>query len=108
MIRKILFLFFVGVISTQFPIFLIIGIVLYFIIFKKQEFSCPQCSNTQNEFASIVSQDSETNMSNGRITKNGRVDKRYNTTYETTTQTVYNIICKKCGSNYHATRITYK
>ena len=107
MTKKILFLILVGVISTKFPYFLVIGIILFFIIFKKKEFSCPKCSTSQNEYSKIVSQASETSMSNGRITKKGRVDKRYNTTYETTTQVVYNIDCKKCGTSYNATRIQY-
>lgn len=107
MTKKIVYLVFVLVISTQYPILLIVGIIFYFILFRKKEFSCPSCSTSQNEYTGIVSQNSETNMSNGRITKDGHLDKRYNTTYVTTTQTVYNIVCKNCGANYHATRISY-
>jgi hypothetical protein len=43
-------------------------------------------------------------MTHGRITKSGRVDKRYNTEYRETEIIEFGVQCKKCSNTFKTIR----
>lgn len=81
---------------------LLIPFVMSFFIPAK--FKCPECGNIQKS-AIVISEDSDTQLTHGRHTKSGSLDKRYNSTFSTTNYVTYGVECQNCDSTFKVTRI---
>lgn len=75
-------------------------IISYFRIAK---FKCDQCGHIQTK-CTVLSEKTNSSLVHGRHTKSGGLDKRYNSTFETSVTYDYGVECKKCRNIYHVTR----
>lgn len=66
-------------------------------------FKCPVCGNLQSD--SVVLNVYENSiMTHGRITKSGKIDKRYNNRFASNSTIEHGIICNKCNNAYKTIR----
>jgi ABC-type bacteriocin/lantibiotic exporter with double-glycine peptidase domain len=86
-------------------LFLVCLVVSPFILMKftNEIFKCPACENIQKEHVILASK-INSKMTHGRITKSGRVDKRYNTEYRETEIIEFGVQCKKCSNTFKTIR----
>jgi uncharacterized protein (TIGR02145 family) len=80
-------------------IFLAVFLLVYLIFYRPIRFQCPQCGHIQKP-QEIIDSHTNSSMVNGRITKSGGFDKRYNTQFEEKTILTYKIDCVKCKTSY--------
>jgi protein-arginine kinase activator protein McsA len=71
-----------------------------FSLFAKSFFVCPECKHIQSDNYTLLSEDSHTSLDHGRRTKSGRLDKRYNSVFSTTTLSTIGVECNKCRCTY--------
>ena len=83
----------------MFLIFLTVCLLIYLFFYRPIRFQCPQCGHIQNP-QEIIDTHTNSSMVNGRITKSGGLDKRYNTQFEEKTIVTYKIDCVKCKTSY--------
>ena len=68
------------------------------------EFRCSKCGHIEESHV-ILNKETETELTHGRVTNSGRLDKRYNSTFASTTYVTYGINCEKCYNTFKITRI---
>ena len=68
-------------------------------------YKCPNCGKWQESDIPILDKFSETSMTAGRITKSGRIDQRYNTSYQETEFIKRGFNCEECDKNWKVTRV---
>ena len=72
--------------------------------FFPTEFRCSKCGHIQESHI-VLNKEVDTQLTHGRVTNSGRLDKRYNSTFESTTYITYGINCEKCYNTFKITRI---
>jgi hypothetical protein len=80
---------------------LIIPLIINY--FKTEKFKCNKCGNVQVECI-VLKERENSSLSHGRYTKSGGLDKRYNSTFETSVTYDYGVECNKCKNIYHVER----
>ena len=81
-----------------FLIFIVVFAIIYFFN-RPIKFQCPKCGEIQKSYT-IINQESENIMTNGRRTISGKLDRRYNTQFEEKITLNYGVTCHKCGLSY--------
>jgi hypothetical protein len=74
-------------------------IIICYLFFRPVKFQCPKCKNIQKK-CEIIGRETDTVMTNGRITKSGKTDKRYNTQFQQNEIISYGVDCTKCKTSY--------
>jgi hypothetical protein len=71
--------------------------------FRTAKFKCNQCGHIQTDCV-ILSEHTNEMLSHGRYTKSGGLDRRYNSTFDTSVTYDYGVECAKCRNIYHISR----
>ena len=82
----------------------IISIPFILEYFFPREFRCSGCGNIQESHV-ILNKEIDTELTNGRYTKYGTLDKRYNSSFSKTTYITFGVNCEKCNNTFEVTRI---
>jgi hypothetical protein len=89
---------------SKWMVFANILLIPYIILFfKTEKFKCNKCGNVQEE-SIVLKEKKNSSLSHGRYTKSGGLDKRYNSTFETSITYDYGVECGKCGNIFQVSR----
>lgn len=73
--------------------------------FNRPVFVCPKCFNIDRDNYVILDENIKSKMTHGRKTKNGKLDRRFNTQYSYNKFITIGIECSKCGTCYKSNRM---
>lgn|GEM_PF-1518986 len=84
----------------------LLSVLLISAIIRKSRqplFMCPRCELIQQEHI-VLSRKLNSQISHGRLIKTGRLDRRYNTRYNTSETIDFGVVCKSCQEPFKTTR----
>ena len=89
--------------ETMLQLLLFVGITVLVIFlikkFTKLKFTCPECGHKQTK-SIILKEEIKSDLIHGRRTLSGRLDKRYNSKFDSYKIVTHGIDCECCGHNY--------